>query len=590
MWTFNLFGAFSLTAPDGASVTLPGMKHRALVAFLVSSRHRSVSRSNVRELLWGLRSDGQSRASLRGVLSEIRGALRPFYPLPIAADRHRIYLTAVPVKIDVVQLSEAIRATSIEDLQKAVGLYKGDFLGSVQVREEVFEEWKAGEQFRWRKIYSQLLTKLLGALWNRDKPSLDLIEDVANQLLEMNAADEDAHRSLMLLYAHQGKQQLALEQFETCRRQLRNVGALPSCETSTMFDDIRTASIVDWIPDTGPKTRVASSVIASSARESFGTSVAVTPFVSVDCGDEGTRCGMQLAEDTLGAATRFRWFRVVPRRESFNEQLVGNGPLAVARDTGAKYILEGRLRRTSGGYILAVELIDSTRRTTVWNEKLDLPGGEFADREDVVAKISSRLDEQLRASEMDYARESQADEFSPYECTLLAISSMYDMRRANYDDAERLFNLAVRKKPDHSSIYSFWSLWKMWCVGQGWSDNQGSELIEAGELARKAIARDPSDALALAISGHFESFWNKNFDHGAIQFERSLSNNPYSSFGWMLSSATCSYRGMCEEAIRRLDYAESLCSVTPPLEFMYSMARCVAHNFNRDFEEARIWG
>ena len=501
-----------------------------------------------------------------------------------------VFLTAAPVNIDVVQLGEAIRANSVEDLQAAVDLYKGEFLGSVQVKEEMFEEWKAGEQFRWRKTYSQLLTRLLGALWNRNKPSLDIIEDVANRLLGMNAADEDAHRSLMLLYAQQGKQQLALEQFETCRRQLRSVDASPSNETSTLFEEIRSASIGERIPDTRRKTLTASPVISSGSRESFGTSVAVTPFVSVDCGDEGSRCGVQLAEDTVGAATRFRWFRVVPRRESFNEQLVDSGPLAVARDTGAKYVLEGRLRRIDGGYTLMVELVDSTRCTTVWNEKLDLPGGAFADREDVVAKVSSRLDEQLRASEMDYARESQSDECSPYECTLLAISSMYDMRRANYDNAERLFKLAVREKPDHSSIYSFWSLWKMWCVGQGWSDNQGSELIDAGDLARKAVARDPSDAMALAISGHFESFWNKDFDHGAIQFERSLSNNPYSSFGWMLSSATCSYRGLAEEAIRRLDYAESLCSITPPLEFMYSMARCVAHNFNRDFEKAKIWG
>ena len=72
----------------------------------------------------------------------------------------------------------------MEDLQAAVDFTKANFWGSVQVKEEMFEEWKAGEQFRWRKTYSQLLTRLLGALWNRNKPSLDLIEDVANRLLE----------------------------------------------------------------------------------------------------------------------------------------------------------------------------------------------------------------------------------------------------------------------------------------------------------------------------------------------------------------------------------------------------------------------
>ena len=562
------------------------MKHRALFAFLLSSRQGSVSRACIRELLWGSRSDGQARASLRGVLSEIRGALKPHSPLPIAADRNQVYLTDAPLAVDVIQLHYAIRATSVETLQSAADLYLGDFLSTVHVKEEMFEEWKASERFRLGKTYSRVLTKLLSALWESEDPPAERIEDVANQLLGINAADEDAHRALMLLYTQQGKQLLAVEQFRTCEQRLRSVDALPSNETINLYEKIKAATVADG--GSPPDTGFASTSQADSY--TFGTSIAVTPFVSVDVGDEGTLYGELIAEEIIAAATRFKWFRVVPRSESFNHQVVGNGSLAVARETGAKYVLEGRLRRTDSGYMLSVELIDCVRSNTVWTDRLYIAGGVFADRDEVVAKVACRLDEQLRVSEMSHARQQDPYALSSYECTLLAISNMYDMKRASYDSAERLFNMAAKRKPDHSSTYSFWSLWKMWCVGQGWSGGKNPELIDAGDLARKAIGRDPSDAMALAISGHYESFWNKDFEQGTIQLDKSLSNNPYSSFAWMLSSATCSYRGMAEEALTRLDHTETLCSITPPLEFMYSMARCVAHNFNRDFEQAKTWG
>ena len=567
------------------------MKHRALIAFLLSSRQRSVSRASIRELLWGSRSDGQARASLRGVLSEIRGSMRPCPQVPIAADRNRIFLISeASINVDVIQLSGAIQATSVDVLQGAADLYLGEFLATVNVKEEIFNEWKAREQFRIGKNYSRVLTKLLSALWRSEGQPVERMEDVANQLLGINAADEDAHRALMLLYTQQGKQLLAVEQFKTCERHLRSVDATPSAETVDLYEQKKAASIAEGVSVSESWTRPATLSAAIAPRHTFGTSVAVTPFVSVDAGDEGSRYGELIAEEIIAAAIRFKWFRVVPRSESFSNQLVGGGSLAVSRETGAKYVLEGRLRRTDSGYSLSVELIDCVQSNIEWTDRLTIAGGAYSDRDEVVAKVASRLDEQLRMSEMDYARQCDPDELSSYECTLLAISSMYDMKRDNYDLAERLFSLAARGKPDHSSTYSFWSLWKMWCVGQGWSGSEAPELIDAGNLAEKAIERDPTDALALAISGHFESFWNKDFDHGTVQFDKSLSNNPYSSFAWMLSSANCSYRGMPEEALRRLDYTETLCSITPPLEFMYSMARCVAHNFNQDFEQAKTWG
>ena len=115
-WKVILLGEFSLFASDGLRISLPGRKHQALLAYLSLSSHKTVSRERLLGLLWGSRSDDQARASLRGVLSEIRRSLQNYDDSPIKTDRTNIYLDDALVEIDAEQLYGATKAVSLESL------------------------------------------------------------------------------------------------------------------------------------------------------------------------------------------------------------------------------------------------------------------------------------------------------------------------------------------------------------------------------------------------------------------------------------------------------------------------------------------
>ena len=70
----RLLGPVRITI-DGRSVAIASRKARALLSYLALREGTEVPRSVLIELLWGERSDGQARASLRQTLSELRTVL-----------------------------------------------------------------------------------------------------------------------------------------------------------------------------------------------------------------------------------------------------------------------------------------------------------------------------------------------------------------------------------------------------------------------------------------------------------------------------------------------------------------------------------
>ncbi len=96
--------------------------------------------------------------------------------------------------------------------------------------------------------------------------------------------------------------------------------------------------------------------------------------------------------------------------------------------------------------------------------------------------------------------------------------------------------------------------WHSIHVGQGWSPNPRADMEEAATLAARAIELDRQNAMALATCAHVRSFLMHDYDAALVYFERALSVGPNNALAWLLSSATLSYVGRTEEAIRHAEH------------------------------------
>ena len=587
-WRVKLLGEFALMGEDGLEVALPGRKHQALIAFVLLSAGRSVPRSRVPGLLWRLRSEAQARASLRGVLSEIRRALKRHGTPFLEADRTHIFIRPDSVEVDLDAFVESVDVDSAEVVSNALSLFRGDVLESLQVSEQGFEEWKAQEQRSARSVYQRLLARHLG--YKEQEGDTPNIEKAANRLLDLDDTDEVAHRALMRLYARLGQSSQAMQQYELCQRRLRERYGADASEETRALRSMLGASFAERARDSDAPAPSGQSVRSGRAEDDREIYLAVLPFNVHGARNDDREYGELLGEEIIGAAAKFKWFRVAPSSETFNAGIRSLGSLAVSKATGAKYVLHGRVRRLNGGYALSVELVDGFNRQTVWSERFTLPSESLSYPDDMVARVVGRLDVRMRASEISQAHRLKGKSLTAYQCALLALSNMYDMSLATYLDSERLFAEAVKHDPDHSWFYSVWAFWKMFCLGQDWAPDRAGEFSRAAELARQAIKRDPDDALALVIAGHFESLWVRNLHQGKKLVDTSLELNPYSSFAWMLSSATYTYCGRPVEALERLEHSRMLCPVETHFEYLFDTAYCIAHLSNRDPSQAAEWG
>ena len=235
----RVLGDFEARLGSGDTLSLPARKSRALLAYLASTGPRAHPRHTLAALLWGDVSDRQSRQSLRKTLWDLREALAGTEPPPLSTAGDMVVLAAETV--DVLEFEALVRGGHPDGLRDAMALYRGDLLEGLRVDEPAFEEWLTRERERLRGLAVDALERLL--THETAEGRVEAAVDVALRLLLLNPLHEVAHRSLIRLYARQGRRDVALQQYRTCANALwRDVRTKPGPETERAYQEVLTAS------------------------------------------------------------------------------------------------------------------------------------------------------------------------------------------------------------------------------------------------------------------------------------------------------------------------------------------------------------
>jgi len=230
----SLLGGFELAIGSGSPRVLPTRKAQALLAYLAVEPGRQHSRDALAALLWGDRRDVQARRSLRQAVYAIRKALPEVAEPLFVTHGGNIALNPEAIDADVLRFERLVREGTLEALGRAASLYRGDLLHGLHLAEAGFEEWLPGERARLRALAVEGLAKLL-ALQAASGPTEAGIA-TAVRLLTLDPLQEAGHRTLMRLYARQGRQTEALRQYQTCVELLqRELGAQPEVETKQLY-------------------------------------------------------------------------------------------------------------------------------------------------------------------------------------------------------------------------------------------------------------------------------------------------------------------------------------------------------------------
>src|SRR5262245_28294390 len=233
----TLLGGFDTRLASGAAVCLPTKKAKALLAYLAIRPGQSHPRDKLAALLWGGKSDDQARGDLRHALVALRRALAGTNPPALEIEGQTLALNPAGVGVDVVTFERRIAEGTPRALEQAAELYRGDLLLGFTVNEPLFEEWLVSERERLREMALEALGRLLAHQTKAAGPERAI--QTAVRLLGLNPLQEAVHRTLMRLYARQGRRGAALKQYQVCVSALqRELGTKPEEETRQVYQEL----------------------------------------------------------------------------------------------------------------------------------------------------------------------------------------------------------------------------------------------------------------------------------------------------------------------------------------------------------------
>jgi DNA-binding SARP family transcriptional activator len=253
-WNIYLLGGLCARREAHRLTSFETRKAGQLLAYLAYRLGHPHPREILAELFWPEEElgdeeveekEGSSRRSLTIELARLRRYLEPD-GVPkgavLTADRFSIELNPEAVTTDVLQFQEAWKvaqragdgATKIERLAEAVTIYRGELLPGF------YDEWVLSEQEALHEIYLRALRQLVALYEERAEP-----EEAMQCALRWTHAEphsEEAHYTLMRLYAATGRPEQALLQHPKLEAALRELNLQPSARTRKLVEEIRRGS------------------------------------------------------------------------------------------------------------------------------------------------------------------------------------------------------------------------------------------------------------------------------------------------------------------------------------------------------------
>jgi len=230
--------------------------------------------------------------------------------------------------------------------------------------------------------------------------------------------------------------------------------------------------------------------------------IGVLPFANLSDDRDQDYFADGITEDLITALSRFRAFSVISRGSSFALR----GRVLDAREAGrllgARYLLEGSVRRAGDAMRVTAQLADVETGGQLWAERFD--GGRediFAMQDRITAAVVGFIQPEIQLAEIERARRKRPENLDAYDLYLRAFPLVQSADPAAYEPALALLRRATALDGNFAIALAClsWVLEKRQALELAGS--RPEDKTEATELARRALAAGGDDPRVMAIAG-----------------------------------------------------------------------------------------
>lgn len=316
----------------------------------------------------------------------------------------------------------------------------------------------------------------------------------------------------------------------------------------------------------------------------------VLPFSNLNDEKQNDYFSDGITEDIIASLTRFPSLRVLSRHASFAHKDESLDYRALMSKTGARYFLEGGVRRQGDSVRLNVRLVDGETGRPRWAERYDASLKDiFKAQDDLTQRVVATLVLRISQSELEKAYRKPPENLEAYELALHGRQKFFEGNKKNISEARNYLARAVTLDPNYAPSYVYLAYTQLAFFLNPWNEEHLNQenLKRIIELTSKAASLEPNYAPAYTFRGVAWAFLNQH-ELAIRDAKHGISINPNDPDAVFRYGQVLLFSGSPEEASHVLYKAFALDPSLPPQYHTVSArAYILLNRFNEAIAESR---
>jgi adenylate cyclase len=356
------------------------------------------------------------------------------------------------------------------------------------------------------------------------------------------------------------------------------------------FEDLGAQDLKN-IPEAVHTYRVRPAVQPDEARKvaiSKLPAVAVLPFENMSGDPEQAYFSDGLAEDIITALSQWHSLPVIARNSSFSFKGQQIRVQKIADELGARYILEGSVRKAGQRLRITAQLIDAQSGHHVWAERFDRQMEDVFDVQDEITNhIAATIMPELEHFENRRSATKRTEDLNAWDYYLRGMQTFHSETCEGTTASIGMLKAAVDLDPSYCDAWARLG----WCHARlvmfKCVEDREAALKLAFEATRKAIALDDGSAVAHLCLGT-TYIWAGETALGLAEAQIALRLNPNFAYAGMAVGNRLDLMGQTEEGIAQMERALTL-NPRDPLRWRYMACLSRAYISLDQYETAADW-
>jgi len=257
--------------------------------------------------------------------------------------------------------------------------------------------------------------------------------------------------------------------------------------------------------------------------------IAVLPFDNMSSDPDQEFLADGLVEDLITALSCSRWFSVIARNSSFVYKGKPISVPEVSRQLGARYVVEGSIRRAGSRVRVTGQLIDGTTGAHVWAERYDREVDDLFDLQDeLTLAITGALIPSVQRAERSRAMAKAPHSLDAWECLHRGIWHLDRHTAKDQAQACEFFERASSLAPRWGLPWAAQAWSRVLAITFGVADDVLEALQSGLRFAERAAMLSPGDVEAQHALGWTSTF-ARQYETAQKAFERGIELNPSSA-------------------------------------------------------------